>query len=255
MVFYPCYYFYMFKSFKINNKTVFYSDLISGVTHFFTTRESFIRTNEVSLISKTLENKKDICDFLEIDEVNLISPNQVHGDFIQVAREYETIYADTDAMILANYEQALYLNFADCTPVIFYDRSKNISAIAHAGWRGTANSIAVKTVKRMIVEFSSDCKNISAVIGPAICEKCYQVSEDVVLQLKSTLKNPDGLFSNRNGEYYVDLKGINARQLQEFGVMDVDICPYCTSCDNDLFFSYRKENATTNRHSAVLKLR
>ena len=53
----------------------------------------------------------------------------------------------------------------------------------------------------------------------------------------------------------VDLKGINARQLQEVGVEKIDICPYCTSCNNDLFFSYRKENKTTNRHSAVIKLR
>ena len=43
--------------------------------------------------------------------------------------------------------------------------------------------------------------------------------------------------------------------LNEFGVEKIDICPYCTCCDNDIFFSYRKENATTNRHSAVIKLR
>ena len=183
MVFYPCYYFYMFKSFKINNKTVFYSDLISGVTHFFTTRESFIRTNEVSLISKTLENKKDICDFLEIDEVNLISPNQVHGDFIQVAREYETIYADTDAMILANYEQALYLNFADCTPIILYDKKQNIVAIVHAGWRGTVGKIVIKTINKMIEELKCDVTNIVAVIGPTIGKCCYEIGEEVYEQL------------------------------------------------------------------------
>ena len=46
------------------------------------------------------------------------------------------------------------------------------------------------------------------------------------------------------------------QQLIESGVKstNIDICPYCTVCDNNLFFSYRKENATTNRHSAVIKL-
>ena len=40
-------------------------------------------------------------------------------------------------------------------------------------------------------------------------------------------------------------------RLNELGF---DVCPYCTVCNNDLFFSYRNENATTNRHSAVIKL-
>ena len=58
----------------------------------------------------------------------------------------------------------------------------------------------------------------------------------------------------RQGNIYVDLKGINKRQLEEAGVKEIDVCPYCTVCNNELFFSYRKENATTNRHSAVIKL-
>ena len=47
----------------------------------------------------------------------------------------------------------------------------------------------------------------------------------------------------------------NRKQLEEIGVNKIDVCPYCTVCNNDLFFSYRKENATPYRHSAVIKLR
>ena len=65
----------------------------------------------------------------------------------------------------------------------------------------------------------------------------------------------EGLFEKRNEEFFVDLKEINKRQLLEAGVKDIDVCPYCTVCDNDLFFSYRRENGTTNRHSAILRLR
>ena len=93
-------------------------------------------------------------------------------------------------------------------------------------------------------------KDIIAVIGPAIGICCYEVSEEVRDKLLQTVKNSDGLYNNRN----VDLKGINARQLQEVGVEKIDICPYCTSCNNDLFFSYRKENGTAKRHFAVLEL-
>ena len=93
------------------------------------------------------------------------------------------------------------------------------------------------------------------IIGPNICFNCFETSEEIALELKKTLINPDGLFLEKNGKYYADLKGVNARQLYEAGVKEVDICPYCTYCNNDLFFSYRKENKTTSRISAVAKLK
>ena len=129
---------------------------------------------------------------------------------------------------------------------LFYDTKQKIGAISHAGWRGTAAKIGVKTIQKM----GSHPKDIIAVIGPAIGICCYEVSEEVRDKLLQTVKNSDGLYNNRN----VDLKGINARQLQEVGVEKIDICPYCTSCNNDLFFSYRKENGTAKRHFAVLEL-
>ena len=93
-------------------------------------------------------------------------------------------------------------------------------------------------------------EDIVALIGPAISMCCYEVSEEVRDTLLATVNDKEGLFVNRN----VDLKRINAQQLKEIGVKQIDICPYCTSCDNDLFYSYRKENGTDKRHIAVAKL-
>ena len=58
---------------------------------------------------------------------------------------------------------------------------------------------------------------------------------------------------------FLESKGFEARVshgearilVHAIGVKDVDICPYCTVCNNDLFYSYRKENGTKNRHHAV----
>ena len=69
-----------------------------------------------------------------------------------------------------------------------------------------------------------------------------------------SVANNQGLYEIRNGKIHVNLKEINKRQLEEIGVKQIDICPYCTSCNNDLFFSYRKEGQTTNRHSVIVKL-
>lgn len=244
----------MFYFDEINGKKVLKSSILNELNHFFTTRESVIKTKEPDFENIVEENKKDICKFFWIKDENLIYPSQTHTSNVEIAQAGKISYPDTDALILANKEQAVFLNFADCTPLIFYDSENNIAAVSHAGWRGTVGMIGVKTVQKMGEEFGSKPENIKSAIGPAIGFCCYNVGEDVLNKLMGTVKNSNGLSDTRNDEIFVDLKAINKRQLEEAGLKEIDVCPYCTVCNNDLFFSYRKENATTNRHSAVVKL-
>lgn len=239
----------MFYFDEINGKQILKSDFLPDLEHFFTTRETIIKTSEPEMEFLVEENKKLIQQYLGTNE--LICPTQTHSANIDYAQIGQTEYPNTDALILNNKNQAIFLNFADCTPVILYDKKQNIAAIAHAGWRGTAQKIAPNTIQAM----KSNPKDIIALIGPAISLCCYNVGEDVFNQLKSTVENFDNLFKIKNNEYYVDLKNINTRQLEELGVEKIDISPYCTYCNNNSFFSYRKENGTTNRHSAVIKLK
>ena len=220
----------MFYFDKLKGQKILRSDLLDKkrVNAFFTTRG----------IGVNVLNSKRI-----------LTPVQTHSDHVEIV-DKRNDYPDTDGLILTEKETAIYLRFADCTPLIFYDKKHHIGAISHAGWRGTAAKIGVKTIEKMGVNFGTKPKDIIALIGPAISICCYEVSEEVRDTLLSTVKNTDGLYKNRN----VDLKKINARQLEETGVEIIDICPYCTSCNNDLFYSYRKENGTKERHFAVLKL-
>ena len=201
------------------------SDLLEDITAFFSTRE--------------------LPDLTELGADRILFPNQTHSDNVEFVDERNE-YPNTDGLILTNSNDAVYLRFADCTPLIFYDTVQKIAAVTHAGWRGTAQKIGVKTIEKM----QSNPTNVIALIGPAISMCCYEVSEEVRDTLLATVKDTEGLFINRN----VDLKRINAQQLKEIGVQQIDICPYCTSCDNDLFYSYRKENGTDKRHIAVAKL-
>ena len=241
----------MFYFENICNKKVMKSSVLQGLNHFFTTRESVIKTKEPDFENQVLGNRKLFENYLG---AKLIYPSQTHTSNVGIAAVGKENYPETDGLILANKEQAVFLNFADCTPLIFYDG--NIAAVSHAGWRGTAGMIGVKTVEKMMKEFNSSIENIKCAIGPAISFCCYNVGEDVYKQLISTVKNPERLYEIRNGDIFADLKGINKRQLTEFGLKEenIDVCPYCTVCNNDLFFSYRRENATTNRHSAVIRL-
>lgn len=238
----------MFYFDEINGRHILKSDFLPNISAFFTTRETVIKSQEPELEQQVADNKKLICGYLGVKE--LVSPCQTHSANIDFAVSGKLDYPDTDALVLNNNEQAVFLNFADCTPVILYDKKQHIAAVSHAGWRGTVQKIAPKTIATM----KSNPEDIIAVIGPAISLCCYNVGDDVFNQLKLTVRNFDGLFNIKNSEKFVDLKAINARQLYEIGVKEIDICQYCTCCDNDMFFSYRKENATTSRHSAVIKL-
>lgn len=244
----------MFYFEEINNKKILKSNLLNGLNHCFTTRETMIKSKESNDEETIKNNKTLICKHFNISEKNLICPEQTHSTNISTANQYQTDYPATDAMILTNPTQAVYLNFADCTPIILYDEKQNIGAIAHAGWRGTAGEIAPKTVEQMCLQFGSHPENIKAVIGPAIGQCCYCVGEDVAQKLAQTILDANGCIQQKNTNIFVDLKEINHRQLLACGVQKIDICDYCTSCANELFFSYRKENGTTRRHSAIIKL-
>lgn len=282
----------MFYFEEINGKKILKSDFIKNANAFFTTRDicicdkegvntatngvvdcEIIDSKEVNIAaaqnnknSKILNqvqndrifeinnNIKIITNYLKINKKNFISPVQTHSANIDIAIETRHDYPKTDALILAEKNIGIFLNFADCTPIIFYDKKQNIGAIAHAGWRGTASKIAAKTVEKMGTNFNTNPTDIVAVIGPAIGFCCYNVGEEVYEKLSKTVENFEGLYEIREGEIFVDLKNINKRQLEETGVKEIDVCPYCTVHDNDKFFSYRNENATTLRHSAVLKL-
>ena len=219
----------MFYFENYNGKKILRSDYIQDANAFFTTREGF--------------------DFNLLNSERIITPAQTHTNNVELVDERND-YPETDGLITDKVNTAICLRFADCTPLIFYDSKHKAGAVSHAGWRGTHQKIAQVTVEKMRLNFGTIPKDLTVLIGPAISLCCYEVGEDVKEKLLSTVKDSKGLYKGIN----VDLKQINARQLGDIGVENIDICPYCTSCNNDTFFSYRKENGTQERHYAVIEL-
>ena len=249
------YYVNMFYFENICGKKILKSSLIKNANTFFTTRDICICDKGTEVNDNTIaQNRQQVAEYLNISAENLIYPTQTHSTNIVKVKSAQHDYPETDGLILTDSDVAIYLNFADCTPVILYDEKQKIGAVSHAGWRGTAGKISALTVEKMKNEFNSNLKDVAAVIGPAIGFCCYDVGEEVYEKLSKTVNDFSGLYEIREGKIFVDLKGINKRQLEEVGVEKIDVCPYCTVHNNDLFYSYRNENGTTLRHSAVLKL-
>ncbi|MDD3437690.1 MAG: peptidoglycan editing factor PgeF [Candidatus Gastranaerophilales bacterium] len=268
----------MYKLEKFMGKRVLTSSFIDDafVTAFFTTRDLPLKAGERKDLAEEVENnKKLICEALKIPFENLIIPQQTHSDNVLIIKEKgkgekgkakmknssslsshlspltSHSFASKDAVVTNQPDVAIALNFADCVPIIFYDPVKRVVAAAHAGWRGTTAQIGPKTVKKMAEEFSCEPKDIIALIGPAIGKCCFEVKEDVLKKLAASVNNQsEEAFSDN----HVDLKLVNKFQLLTCGVEKIDVCEYCTSCQNELFYSYRKEHGNTARHSAVVMI-
>lgn len=242
-------------------KKVLKSTLLEDCEHFFTTRDFVLHSGTREDLKDTAEKSVDfLINKINISKQNLYRCKQMHTANIEIADSDINFFDNTDGIILTKPNTAAFLNFADCIPIILFDGKINIGAVIHAGWRGTASKIPQIAVKKML-ECGSNPENIKAAIGPGIGKCCFDVKEDVFEKIfdgidKNTAEKEGAyLPSKESGKYFTDLKTVNKILLSEVSVHQVDITDYCTSCSNDVFFSYRKENGNTARHSAVLKIK
>ena len=234
----------MFYIDKIKDKKIVRSDLIKEIDCFFTTREFCLYSKEEDMSL----NGEILIDYLK----RIPACNQpVHGIHISKVVDEKRFYEKTDGLLIEK-DGAAFMNFGDCVPLVFY--CNKVAMISHAGWDGTVQKMAKVSVNKLINDYNFNPKDIKVIIGPAICKDCYNVGEDVYQKLYKTVLKSQGLFEKKNDKFFVDLKGINKQQLIECGVEQIDVCPYCTACGEKLFFSYRYENHTGYRHSAVVNL-
>ncbi|MDD3149794.1 MAG: peptidoglycan editing factor PgeF [Candidatus Gastranaerophilales bacterium] len=201
-----------------------------------------------------LKNRENFCKVLNIPYENLIIPEQKHSSNIKILKNKNDDVSNTDGVITNLKNIPIMLLFADCTPIILY--SENVFGVLHAGWRGTTAEICKKSVEIFKKDFNIEPKSIKAAIGAAIGQCCYPVDIEVYEKLRATLKTDYGdIFEKNSSKINVNLAKVNFYQLMESGLMDIDILGYCTSCNNSLFYSYRKESGQTGRHCAMACLK
>ena len=149
--------------------------------------------------------------------------------------------------------------FANCVPLFFYDPVKQAVGASHSGWRGTVRRMGACTVEAMQREFGSKPEDIYAVIGPSICQKCYEVSEDVIDEFKKTFDEKYWMNlweAKENKKYQLDLWEANRIVLEEAGIPadQIEISEYCTCCRSDVLFSHRATNGHRGNLSGVITL-
>jgi len=191
----------------------------------------------------------------------LILVNQVHGSSVLVLDDFEGGGAsyrltDADAIITGLADFPIGILTADCLPILLYDPVNAVIGAVHAGWKGTVRSIVVKTVEAMRARFGTNPRDIVCALGPYIGPCCYGVGENVYEEFSEAFGNVD-CFKRDSGGLRLDIGASNIYQLHEAGVLkdNISISPCCTSCRNDLFFSYRKDDKRTGRQLSFMMLK
>ncbi|HEX7293267.1 MAG TPA: polyphenol oxidase family protein [Solirubrobacterales bacterium] len=124
---------------------------------------------------------------------------------------------------------------ADCLPVAV--AGPGGAAILHCGWRGLAAGIIARGVEAVDAT--------AAAIGPGIGPCCYEVGDEVLTALKVQTPPPTGRKDEPSGTFRpvgrVDLVEVARRQLRQAGVGEVEVAGLCTRCEEELFFSHRRD--------------
>lgn len=146
---------------------------------------------------------------------------------------------------------------ADCLPIILFDNFNKVVAVVHAGWKGSAQSVAAKAVEAMQQMYNTDLEQLRIFFGPSAKVCCYQVQPDFSKELEA-FDFADELFrKNSEGQLYFDLTLFNKIQLERMGIkkeafrLQYNIC---TVCDPS-FFSYRRQGAKAGRQMTVVCLK
>ena len=194
----------------------------------------------------------------EFNVKDIIYLKQIHSDKIlkYICNDKSIKDEEGDAIITNEKNVIIGVFTADCVPIILIDEEKEVIAAIHSGWKGTFESITLKTIEKMKLEFNTNEINIKAYIGPHIRKCCYEVSEDLKLNFiekKKTISKEE-LFDGNN----LNLEACIIDDLKRAGVKDDNInsLNLCTYCSDDIkLHSYRKSQGSYGRMFSFIMLR
>lgn len=212
------------------------------------------------------ENFKRFCSTLHMDWEKIVSTDQTHTTNVRVVTEKDAghgiltakQYFDVDGQVTNVPGLPLITYHADCVPLFFVDPIKKAIGLTHSGWKGTVGRIGANTVKAMEENYNSDPKDIICVIGPSICQSCYEVSEDVALAFQNEFRTSDTLiYKKTNDKYQLNLWEANYQVMIDAGILPdhITVTQWCTGCHPDLLWSHRKTGNARGSLAAFLCLK
>lgn len=192
-----------------------------------------------TIVAETLRIGKPNCKIVRLGQIHSI--NIAYLD--KISDEHILKIEETDGLISSLPNILLTSLTADCLPLILADKKNGLVGISHQGWRGSLKNMAGKMIGKM-VEYGANKQMIKVAIGPSIGQCCYDVDDDRYYSYLEELDEyADQVFIYRHGKQHLNLLKLNYLQLISSGLKheNIDYFPFCTVCNKQKFFSYRRD--------------
>ena len=251
---------------------------IPGFVHGFSTRLGGVSEGIYSSMNLSFtrgdkeeavrENYNRISAALGFSPEDIVTSDQTHTANVRVITAEDRgngitkprPYTDVDGMITNVPGLVLATFYADCVPLYFADPVHKAVGLSHSGWRGTAAGIGAVTVKELQKHYGTRPEDIYAAVGPSICQDCYEVSEDVILEFQKTFSRElwkDIFYRKENRKYQLNLWEANRQILLGAGILPehISMPNLCTCCNPEFLYSHRASQGKRGNLGAFLGIK
>ncbi len=248
------------------------------LVHAFSTRIGGVSTGELSSMNMSFaresnkdnvrENYRRILEAVGIDEKGMVLTHQTHTNRIRKVTSEdagkgllrERDYTDVDGLITNVPGLTLAVFMSDCVPVMAVDPEHHAIGAAHSGWRGTVTGIGSRLIQKMHAEYGSNPDRIICIIGPSICQECYEVTEDVIDAFKDAYDEqtwPALFYQTDETHYQLNLWEACRQNFLTAGVSTdhITVTDICTRCNPDLLYSHRRQHGKQGNLAGFLGIR
>lgn len=134
---------------------------------------------------------------------------------------------------------------ADCLPLFLSSEDGKQVALLHVGWRGLADGI----IQNGVNLFECATSQIIAWAGPCISRAHFEIGEEV----KCLLGGAELAYkkSKKRDKFYADMFVLTGEVLAQCGVNQYSYSRSCTFRDEELFYSYRRDQVTGRMASLI----
>lgn len=196
------------------------------------------------------ENRELFFQELGLESGNVAVQKQVHGDKINIVTK-GGFYGESDALITSEKNVGLAISTADCTSIFIFDKRNRVIAAVHSGWRGTEKKILLEVLEKLAADYSSLPEDLIVYIGPSICQKYYEVGNEVAEKFEGKYLIP------KNDKFLLNVSGINYDILLNFGIPgeNVQLSSFCTYEMKYLLHSYRRDGLLSGRAFGIIAMK
>ncbi len=171
----------------------------------------------------------------------IVQCRQVHGTKVVIAEELKpsNSYPVGDILLCNSPGIGVMIKTGDCQAVFIVDPVKRALAAVHCGWRGSVKNVLQCAVSALSRKFDSKPRDLIGVIGPSLGPCCAEF----VNHEKELPKSFEKYQIRAN---HFNFWEISRDQLINSGLIseNIEITGWCTKCNPQWFFSYRRKKVS-----------